>query len=201
LRRELPELPEQKLQRFISEYGVNDRDGELLTSERDLANYFEQAISELKEKIQSGEIKVSEERVFKLAVNYLNTEIRKHLVERQEKIGNIKINPENYAQLIGIVADGKINSSAAQIVLEEMYQTGCDPEQIIKDKNLAQMEDAGEMEKVIDSVLANNEASINDYRAGKENALKFLMGQVMKETQGKANPQSAAEMIKKKLLQ
>lgn len=201
LRRELPELPEQKLQRFIGEYNVNERDGELLTSERDLANYFEQSISELQEKIQAGEIKAPQEKVFRLAVNYLNTEIRKHLVERQEKIADIKIVPENYAELIGIVADGKINSSAAQIVLEEMYEKGGDPSQIIEDKNLSQMDNNDEMEKVIDIILANNEASVSDYKNGKENALKFLMGQVMKETQGKANPQSAMEMIKKKILQ
>lgn len=201
LKKELPELPDKKLERFMVEYGVSDRDGELLTSERDLANYFEQSVSELKEKIKSGEIKSPEDKVFRLAVNYLNTEIRKHLVENQEKIGDVKINPENYAELIGIVADGKINSSAAQLVLEEMYKNGGDPTQIIEDKNLAQMDNDEEMEGVIDNVLANNEASINDYRAGKENALKFLMGQVMKETQGKANPQSAMEMIKKKLSQ
>lgn len=199
LNKELPELPNQKLKRFIDEYGVNERDGELLTSERDLANYFEQSISELSEKIQSGEIKSPEERVFRLAVNYLNTEIRKHLVEKQERISDIKITPENYAELIGIVADGKINSSAAQIVLEEMYLNGCDPTQIIEEKNLGQMEDEGELEKMVDNIIVNNESSVNDYKNGKENALKFLMGQVMKETKGKANPQLAMEMIKKKI--
>jgi len=201
IKRELPELPDQKFKRFMEEYGVSKNDAELLTSERDLANYFEQAVSELQEKITSGEIKTAPEKVFKLAVNYLNTEIRKHQIERQEKISDIKINPENYAELIGIIASGKINSSAAQVVLEEMYKTGGDPSQIIEAKNLAQMDDGDEMEKIIDAVLSANEASVNDFRNGKENALKFLMGQVMKETQGKANPQSAMEMIKKKLSQ
>jgi len=200
LKRTLPELPKEKLERFINEYGVGEKDAELLTSEKDLASYFEQSISELKEKIQSGEIKSTIEKVSKLAVNYLNTEIRKHLVECQEKICDIKITPENYAELIGIVAEGKINSSAAQVVLLEMYKNGGDPSQIIEAKNLAQMDDNdGEMEKIIDSVLAANQSSVDDYKSGKENALKFLMGQVMKETQGKANPKSAMEMIKKKI--
>ena len=201
IKRDLPELPDEKLSRFMSEYGINERDGELLTSERDLANYFEETVSELKEKIQSGEIQATEEKVFRLAVNYLNTEIRKHLVSCQDKICDIKIKPENYAELIGIIAEGKINSSAAQIVLEEMYKKGADPSQIIQEKNLGQMEDTGEMEQIIENIIADNESSVNDYKNGKENALKFLMGQVMKETKGKANPQSAMEMLKGKLSQ
>ncbi|KKP68698.1 MAG: Aspartyl/glutamyl-tRNA(Asn/Gln) amidotransferase subunit B [Candidatus Moranbacteria bacterium GW2011_GWE1_35_17] len=201
LKGELPELPKDKLERFIKEYGVGEREAELLVSERDLANYFEKTVSELEEKISAGEIKATREKLFKLTVNYLNTEIRKHLVDLQEKISDIKITPENYAELIGIVAEGKINSSAAQIVLEEMYKNGGDPSQIIEEKNLAQMDDAGEMEKIVDKILADNQASVTDYKNGKENAFKFLMGQVMKETKGKANPQSVTEILKNKLSQ
>ncbi|KKP82764.1 MAG: Aspartyl/glutamyl-tRNA(Asn/Gln) amidotransferase subunit B [Candidatus Moranbacteria bacterium GW2011_GWF2_35_54] len=200
LKGELPELPKDKLERFIKEYGVGEREAELLVSERDLANYFEKTVSELEEKISAGEIKATREKLFKLTVNYLNTEIRKHLVDLQEKISDIKITPENYAELIGIVAEGKINSSAAQIVLEEMYKNGGDPSQIIEEKNLAQMDDAGEMEKIVDKILADNQASVTDYKNGKENAFKFLMGQVMKETKGKANPQSVTEILKKDFL-
>lgn len=201
LKKNLPELPDQKLKRFVEEYGIGERDGELLTSDKDLANYFEKSISELREKIQSGEIKSPEDKVFRLAVNYFNTEIRKHLIEKQDKISSIKITPENYAELIGIVADGKINSSAAQAVLEEMYQRGCDPSQVIEEKNLGQMDDDSQLEKIIDGVLSGNQNSVSDYLNGKENALKFLMGQVMKATQGKANPQKATEIIKKKIAQ
>ncbi|HAS00035.1 MAG: aspartyl/glutamyl-tRNA amidotransferase subunit B, partial [Candidatus Moranbacteria bacterium GW2011_GWC2_37_73] len=100
---------------------------------------------------------------------------------------------------IGIVADGKINSSAAQTVLKEMYHTGGDPSQIIEEKNLGQMEDASQLEAAVDSVLSVNEKSVVDYKAGKDNALKFLMGQVMKETGGKANPQVVMEMLINKL--
>ena len=99
-----------------------------------MAEYFEQVISELKEKISSHEISVGEEKAIKLAVNYLISEVRKHLAENNHDIRDIKITPENYAELIGIVADGKINSSAAQTVLKEMYHTGGDPSQIIDEK-------------------------------------------------------------------
>jgi aspartyl-tRNA(Asn)/glutamyl-tRNA(Gln) amidotransferase subunit B len=201
LKLELPELPKNKLDRFIKEYIIGENDAELLVSEKDLANYFEQTVSELEEKISSREISATKEKVLKLAVNYLNTEVRKHLVELQEKISEIKITPENYAQLIGIVADEKINSSAAQTVLEIMYKTGGDPTQIIQEKNLTQMNDADELTKIVDNVLMSNQSSVIDYKNGKDNALKFLMGQVMKETGGKANPQVAMEMIKNKLAQ
>ena len=127
------------------------------------------------------------------------TELRKHMMEDGLEIADLKISAENYAELIGIVADGKINSSAAQNVLQQMYQTGGDPSQIIEEKNLLQTNDSGELEDLVDGVLAENEKSVADFRAGKENALKFLMGQVMKQSKGKANPQIVMEILKEKL--
>ena len=201
LRAKLPELPAAKEKRFASEYGLNIADIAVITAECDLAEYFEQVISELKEKISSGEVVSSEEKAIKLAVNYLITELRKHLAESNHDIRDMKITPENYAELIGIVADGKINSSAAQTVLKEMYHAGGDPSQIIEEKNLAQMDDSDALNVVVEKVLAANQKSVDDFKAGKENALKFLMGQVMKESGGKANPQAVTEILKNKLVQ
>ena len=121
--------------------------------------------------------------------------------EHEHDLSEIKITPENYAEFVGIVADGKINSTAAQTVLAEMYKTGGDPTQIISEKNLAQMDGGDEMEKMVEKVLANNAESVAAVKSGKENALKFLMGQVMKESGGKANPKSAMETIKQKISQ
>jgi aspartyl-tRNA(Asn)/glutamyl-tRNA(Gln) amidotransferase subunit B len=199
LRAKLPELPFAKEQRFAQEYGLNQADILVLTAEADLAEYFENVISELKEKIASKEIVAPEEKAIKLAVNYIISEVRKHLAENNHDIRDLKISAENYAEFVGIVADGKINSSAAQTVLKEMYHTGGDPSQIISEKNLGQMEDASELEMVVEKVLAGNQQSVDDFKAGKDNALKFLMGQVMKESGGKANPQVVMEMLKKKL--
>ena len=199
LRLKLPELPVAKEKRFAGEYGLKADDVAVLTAAQDLAQYFENIMSELREKITSHEIQASEEKATKLAVNYLISELRKHLAENKHDVRDLKISPENYAELIGLVADGKINSSAAQTVLKEMYHTGGDPSQIIEEKNLGQMEDAGELESAVEKVLAGNQKSIEDFKAGKENALKFLMGQVMKETGGKANPQVVLEMLKKKI--
>ncbi|MDD5463703.1 MAG: Asp-tRNA(Asn)/Glu-tRNA(Gln) amidotransferase subunit GatB [Candidatus Moranbacteria bacterium] len=200
LRSKLPELPAAKEKRFAEEYGLKMDDILILTAQADLAEYFENVISEIKEKISSHEIEAGEEKTIKLAVNYLISEVRKHLAENNHDIRDLKISAENYAEFIGIVADGKINSSAAQTVLKEMYHTGGDPSQIIEEKNLGQMEDSNELEAVVDKVLSDNQKSIDDFKAGKDNALKFLMGQVMKESAGKANPQVVMEMLKKKLI-
>ncbi len=199
LRAKLPELPAAKEKRFAAEYGLNQADILILTAEKDLAEYFENVISELKEKIVSKEISVAEEKAIKLAVNYIISEVRKHLAENNHDIRDLKISAENYAEFIGIVADGKINSSAAQIVLKEMYHTGGDPSQIISEKNLGQVNDSSALEGAVDKILSANQKSIDDYKAGKENAIKFLMGQVMKETGGKANPGMIMEILKEKL--
>lgn len=199
LKIKLPELPDEKEKRFAQEYGLNTADVLILTADNGLAEYFENVISEVREKISSKEIAATEEKAIKLAVNYIISEIRKHLAENEHDIRDLKITPENYAEFVGIVADGKINSSAAQTVLKEMYHTGGDPSQIIEEKNLGQMEDAGELEKAIDAVLAANVKSVEDFKAGKQNALQFLMGQVMKETGGKAHPMKVIELLKQKL--
>jgi aspartyl-tRNA(Asn)/glutamyl-tRNA(Gln) amidotransferase subunit B len=199
LRKKLPELPAQKAERFKAEYNLPDQDTEILISEKELAEYFEEVVSELKEKISCQEVAADEDKAIKLAANYIIVELRKYLAEKSGSMKDLKITPENYAELIGIVADGKINSSAAQTVLLEMYKTGGDPSQIIESKNLAQMSTEGELEKIVDEVLAKNQKSANDFKAGKGNALKFLVGQVMSATKGKANPSIAAKLLVEKI--
>lgn len=200
LRRKLPELPEAKTRRFKKEFNLPEKDIEILTSEKDLADYFEEVVSELKEKVCSGETCLPKEKIIKTAANYIITELRKHLVEHGENIRGIKITPENYAEFIGFVASGKINSSAAQTVLREMYRNGSDPSQVIEAKNLMQMEDDGELENVIKVVIDKNQKSAEDYKKGKKNALQFLIGQVMLATKGKANPKTAEKILKNKLV-
>lgn len=199
IKSKLPELPDQKLNRFKKEYELSESNAEILTSQKELADYFEEVISEVKEKIASKEIISDKEKAVKLAANYIITELLKHLSDNNQEIKDIKITPENYAELVGILADGKINSSAAQTVLKEMYETGGDPSQIIEAKGLIQMSDTGELEKIVEEIIKNNSQSVEDYKKGKSNALQFLVGQVMSATKGKANPQMAAELLKKKM--
>lgn len=199
LRRQLPELPDQKERRFMSEYNLSRENADVIISDSSLAEYFEDVISEIEEKMKCGEIVADAEKCLKLAANYMVSELQKHLVKNGQTIKEIKITPENYAELVGFIADGKISSSAAQAVLEDMYQTGGDPSQIIETKGLLQVSDERELEKIVDKVIAENSKSAEDYRSGKENALKFLVGQVMKESKGQANPQIVTEMLKNKL--
>jgi aspartyl-tRNA(Asn)/glutamyl-tRNA(Gln) amidotransferase subunit B len=199
LRRRLPELPAAKTKRFMEEYNLPESDVEIIVSDKDLSEYFEQVASEIKEKIACKEIETAEDKALKLAANYIIVELRKHLAENGESVEKIKITPENYAELISLIACGTINSSAAQTVLEEMYRSGGDPSQIISEKNLAQVSDENEVEKIVLEVLGKNDKSVADYKAGKDNALKFLIGQVMAATKGKANPQLAQKIILEKL--
>jgi aspartyl-tRNA(Asn)/glutamyl-tRNA(Gln) amidotransferase subunit B len=196
LRRSLPELPQAKEVRFQKEYGLHADDAVLLSAEKETAAYFECVMSEIAAKIASKEIVSPMVKLTKLAANYMNTELRKHFVKTGENIRDIRISAENFAELIGMTADGAISSSAAQIVLEEMYRGGDnDPSHIVEAKNLAQVSDATELDATVEKVLAANRQSVEDYRAGKAAALQFLVGQVMKETKGKANPAMVTEML------
>jgi aspartyl-tRNA(Asn)/glutamyl-tRNA(Gln) amidotransferase subunit B len=166
-----------------------------------MAGYFEAVVSELGAKQDGGELNVDVTKATKLAANYFITEVRKHLLETGESMDEFAVTPENFAEFIAVVADGVINSSAAQTVLSEMYRGGDnDPSHIIDRLNLAQMSDVGELEMVVDTILANNAQSVTDFKAGKENALQYLVGQVMKETKGKANPGVTKELLEKKLV-
>jgi aspartyl-tRNA(Asn)/glutamyl-tRNA(Gln) amidotransferase subunit B len=202
LRTTLPELPDAKKKRFVEEYGVPEKDALILTEEKKFSEYFEAVVSELDAKVLSGEIVAPLERAVKLAANYMLTELRKHLSDHNQSIADLPITPENYAEFIGMVADGKMNSSAAQTVLLEMYKNSdgdTDPSHIVERLNLGQVNDSEALEKAVDIVLERNEQSVADFKAGKQNALQFLMGQVMKESKGKANPTLVLELLKKKL--
>jgi aspartyl-tRNA(Asn)/glutamyl-tRNA(Gln) amidotransferase subunit B len=199
LKLKLPEMPEAKKERLVKEYDLSKENAEVIVGDKDLAEYFEDVVSEIRANKDAGEVKSDDKKCVKLAANYIVSELQKHLVKNYQTINDVKITAENYAELIGILADGKINSSAAQTVLEIMYRTGEDPSQIIKEKNLMQMSDSGELEKIVDEVIAKNQKSVTDYKNGKQNALQFLMGQVMSGTKGKANPKMVIDLLKKKL--
>jgi len=200
IKNSLPELPFQKKNRFINEYQVAKNSAETLVGNLDLANYFEQIISELDDWMKNKKIDKNERgKLIKLAVNYLLTEFQKLRSENNVLIKDCKITPENFAELITIIKQGKISSSAAQLVLKEMFLTGGDPSHIIEEKGLEQVSNESEIEKIIEQAIKNNPQSVEDYKSGKEAALKFLIGQVMKESKGKANPKMAGEMLKDKL--
>jgi len=211
IRAELPELPAQKIIRFRSEYKLPEYDAEVLSQDKETAEFFEEAVSEACELCSSlTKSKRSKEDGFdlvrdkddgklaKLTANYIISELKKYL---NDKVGikDLKITPENFGELMSIISKSKINSSTAQMVLAEMVRTGADPEHIIAEKNLGQIEDDLEIEKIVEKVVSENSQPVADFKTGKQAALQFLLGQVMKESEGKINPKVALGIMKAKL--
>lgn len=195
----LPELPWQKQSRFQTEFGLDHETNHILTSDPALAAFFEQVVSELDEWLDAEGKEQPKERVYKLATNWILAEILKHLNKNHQTMADIKFSPENFAEFITLIQMGKMNSSAAQTVLEEMYLTGADPTEVMVNKNLEQVSDSGALETAVEKVLAANPNPVADYKAGKQKALQFLVGQVMKEMRGKANPMMLQEIFERKL--
>ncbi|MEK9174607.1 MAG: Asp-tRNA(Asn)/Glu-tRNA(Gln) amidotransferase subunit GatB, partial [Patescibacteria group bacterium] len=217
IKQELPELPTSRHERFVSEYGITPKDSEVFTVEKALGDYFEEVVSELKEWFKTRinadpnadqrgkEIGVNqrdnqrESALVKLAANYLITELQKLLSESKSSLSDLKVSAEDFAELMILINQGKISSSAAQTILAEMYKTGEDPHQILLDKNLGQVSDVEEIKKSAEEVIAVNPKPVEDYKKGKIESLKFLVGQLMRATKGKANPQVGEEILKELL--
>ncbi len=200
IRNGIPELPLLKKYRLMNQYGLSEENAKIFSEDKDLANYFEEVISELEDWIDAENIsKNNVEKLIKLTASYILTELQKLLYLGKKEVPQCKITPETFAEFIVMIYEKKISSSAAQTMLAEMFATGGDPSNILDEKGLAQISDETELESIVEKVIKNNPKSAGDYKAGKENALKFLVGQAMKESEGKANPQIAGEMLKKKL--
>lgn len=188
IRAELPELPEQKHQRYLSELGLSEAEALFLIEEREVAKFFDQVVKE------SGDAKKSSSFVLSILVGRLKKD--------DVKIGDVKIKADQLAKLIKMVNAGETSMNIAKgEVFEEMYATGVDPEQIIESKGLKSISSTDELEKICQQVIAENQKSVQDYLGGKENAFKALIGQVMKASRGQANPQLASETLIKLLKQ
>jgi len=195
IKAEIPEMPQAKRKRFKKEYKISDSDIEVLINYKYLGDFFEATISELKAWLEAGKINTDIDKLIKLSANYIITEFPKFVLTS----GKIRISPENFAELIYLTFIGEISSSGAQEVLKEMFKSGADPSHIIKKKQLKQVSKEKDLEKIIEKVIKNNPQAIEDYKKGKETAIQFLIGQVMRETEGSANPKVAAKILKKKI--
>jgi aspartyl-tRNA(Asn)/glutamyl-tRNA(Gln) amidotransferase subunit B len=206
---ELFELPQKRRERFKELYGLPDNDIEMFTVNKSLGNYFEHIASELLsfDKLshlpaQAGLKKPPAEeqnKLYKLAANYTITEYKRMIDSVSAEPDDTKINPEMMADLVVRVYHGQVSSSGAQTILKEMFATGASPEQVIKEKDLEQMSGADELTQAVTKVVADNQKAVSDFKAGNEAPLKFLIGMVMRETKGKANPQVVEGMIKEML--
>lgn len=208
IKADLPELPRDKKLRFVEQFGFNASDAQILTDNKAWSKYAEEVITELKSWLLSlEEVEGTEEEIWqknkskliKLVSGWLINKLGALINESQTEIKDLKINPENFAEFISIIYKGKIGSSAAQEILEEMFKTGQDPSHILQDKNLGQIDNTAEIEQIAKKVIKNNPKQAEEYKSGKEALLKFFVGQVMKESKGRANPSLAEELLKKEL--
>ena len=177
----MPEFADEKAKRFINEYKLNEMEAATLSSEQELAEYYEEVV------------KVSDDA--RLAANWVLTEILRVLKEKNISIEEFSVEPENIGKLIKLIKANTISSKIAKDVFEILLSENKDPEIIVKEKGLVQITDNSEIEKIVEQVLAENPQSVEDYKAGKSNALKYLVGQSMRLSKGKANPQMINEMI------
>ncbi|SHH43220.1 aspartyl/glutamyl-tRNA(Asn/Gln) amidotransferase subunit B [Anaerosphaera aminiphila DSM 21120] len=180
----LPELPEEKKKRFIKDYKLPEYDAEVLTSSQQLADYYEEVAKRFDDTAMIS--------------NWIMTEILRR-VENVEESFDLPFTPEDLVELLQTIKDGKINNNAGKKVLREMFETGKKPMAIIEEQGLIQISDTSEIETIVETILSENAQSIEDYKAGKDRAFGFLVGQVMKASRGKANPQVVNELLKKKL--
>lgn len=181
----LPELPHEKMVRFINDYKIEEYDADILTRNIFLSNYFEEVVDILKDA--------------ELASNWLLSTVLRQVNDNEIEIEDIKMSSENLAKLLKLVKDKKINNNTAKKILREMFVENFDPEIYVKEKGLIQITDDSALEKIVEEVLSNNEQSIEDFRNGKDRALGFLVGQCMKASRGKGNPQKFNEMLLAKL--
>ncbi|MBI2459440.1 MAG: Asp-tRNA(Asn)/Glu-tRNA(Gln) amidotransferase subunit GatB [Parcubacteria group bacterium] len=198
---QLAELPAQKIKRFKDEYLFSAAEAEILTDDKALADYTEKVISELRAWIEAtgDDWQRQKHKLAKATANWLINELFKHLKINGLNIAELKITPENFAELICLIYQEKINSSAAQTILEKMFKQGGDPTAIMADLGLEQLDDRAALEKIIAEVVFKNQKQVDEYKAGKANVLQFLVGQIMSATKGKANPKLLLEILKNTL--
>ncbi|MCX5918225.1 MAG: Asp-tRNA(Asn)/Glu-tRNA(Gln) amidotransferase subunit GatB [Deltaproteobacteria bacterium] len=185
IRATLPELPEQKKNRFIRDYGIPEYDAEILTSSKALANYYEECLN------------IHDQP--KIISNWIMSELLRELKRDEREIEECPVPAGNLAEMLKMIDEGVISGKIAKSVFEEMYRTGKRAQEIVKEKGLVQVTDTSAIEKAIDQVLAANPKEVEAYRKGKDKLFGFFVGQVMKATQGKANPALVNELLKKKL--
>jgi aspartyl-tRNA(Asn)/glutamyl-tRNA(Gln) amidotransferase subunit B len=185
IRRTITELPEAKRERFVKEYGLPEYDADMLTQSRALAAYYEEAAK------LSGQPKVIS--------NWMMGELMRLLNAEGKEIEDCPVRPDRLAGMVKMISDGTISNKIAKTVFEEMYGTGKDAEKVVREKGLVQVSDTGEIETIIADVIKANPAQHADYKGGKDKLFGFFVGQVMKASKGKANPEMVNELLKKKL--
>ena len=181
----LPELPNAKKVRYMDQYGLSEYDADVLSQNKEISTLFENTLDEINDP--------------NLVANWIQTEIMRRLKEYDIEPDQMKLSIGNFAKLLGLVKTNKISNNVGKKVLRDIFDTDEDPEKIVEEKGLVQISDDSFLDKLVTEVLDENPQSIADFKAGKDRALGFLMGQIMKKSKGKANPQQVNQMLKKEL--
>jgi aspartyl-tRNA(Asn)/glutamyl-tRNA(Gln) amidotransferase subunit B len=185
VRRDLPELPAEKKKRFVDAYGLPPYDANILTTDRDLATYFEDCLQEFERP--------------KPVSNWIMGSLLGLLNAEGKSIDQTPVSASDLAQLLKLVDDETVSGKIAKTVFEEMARTGKSARQIVEEKGLVQISDSSAIEDIVSSVLDANPSEVQAYRSGKTKLLVFFVGQVMRATRGKANPKLVNEILKRKL--
>jgi aspartyl-tRNA(Asn)/glutamyl-tRNA(Gln) amidotransferase subunit B len=181
----LPELPEAKKKRLIEEHALPAYDAGIITSSLATARFFDEAVAQYPDA--------------KIVSNWIMGEMLRLVNANNIEFGEVKVTPIQLTQLLKLIDKGTISGKIAKQIFEEMFSTGKDPEAIVKEKGLVQISDEGQIGAFVDEVIAANPNSVSDFKAGKEKAIGFLVGQVMKKTKGQANPGLVNKLLKEKL--
>ncbi len=181
----LPELPEARRSRFVNDFALTAYDAGVLTSSPEMADYFDRAAAAAENK--------------KILANWMIGELLRELGERKMEISDCPIEPERFAKLTALAANRVINGAAGRTVLSELFTSDASPEDIVKEKELAQVSDAGAVMEFVEQAIAANPAQVEQYKAGNPKVLQFLVGQVMKLSKGKADPRMAMSALQEKL--
>lgn len=184
IKSQMPELPYDKFDRLCKEHGLSAYEAGILVDDIQLARYFEQA---------------SKHRASKLLIHWILRDLMGYLNEQKIELADCKVTPEKLADLAGLIEDGKINNNSAKEIFAIVAQTGKDPIVVMQEQGLEQIGSAAELEEIVQKVLAENEPSVAQYKAGKQQLFGFFVGQTMQRTKGKGNPKMIQELLKKYL--
>jgi aspartyl-tRNA(Asn)/glutamyl-tRNA(Gln) amidotransferase subunit B len=186
----LPELPTERRDRFVDTYTLPKYDAHILTLEKDLADYYEEAVTKLSKKDSDG---------YKSISNWVMTDVLRVVNEKHIAVCDFPVSPESLAAMVNLIGEGMISGKIAKEVFEEMLKTKENPKTIVERRGLVQLSDAGAIERIVDEVLAKNSDQREKYRSGKTQLFGFFVGEAMKATKGKANPKMVNEILKRKL--
>ncbi len=185
IRATIPELPDARKARYTAEYGLPSYDAEVITSSKKLADFFEESLSYTKDA--------------KAVSNWIMGDLLGYLNANGQEISDVKITGQGLGEMIGLLEKGTISGKIAKTVFKAMLETGKLPQQIVEEQGLVQISDEGAIQSIVNEIVEANPQSVEDYKAGKEKAIGFLVGQVMKETKGKANPALVNKLLVERL--